>query len=442
MVFKKGILLLVVLMLFSISAYATVPNEESINILDFGANGYDSIEDTDAINNALKAAVKNNIKTVIVPKGEYIVSKTIDLPSNINLKGEENSVIKLIDNANANTILLRLKGGENNIIFGLTFDGNVENLIKTDTPFRSEALINQSNTSKKTTNVRIENCIIKNTYSRGIRLVKAHDVVIENNSFISVGFDNLSILGESKGIKIANNNFENGKSVAIKSYGGVSQISVTKNTINNFTHAVGDSKNNWSIGIEFTNNISDITCTDNIVKNIGDIGISISKVNKGLCKSNDITNIVNGQNNGLGLEIVQSNNITAIENSITNSSIKNAIIGRSTNVLYKNNYSELKEDVKGNKNIQHIEISSKQNMVTKDCEISNNIFKGGTRGILGGKAMGIDITDNLFYNNFVAIDYGYYGGGENIRIAGNDFEKNKELLRTKNMINLSYDIKK
>lgn len=438
---KKGILLLVILLLSSVGAYATGTKEESVNILDFGANGYDNIEDTGAINSALKAAVKSNIKSVIIPEGEYIIGKTIDLPSNINLLGKENSVFKLKDNLSANTILLRLKGGENNTISGLIFDGNVDKLVVTNTPFKSEALINQSNTSKKTNNIRIENCLIKNTYSRGIRLVKAYDVVVENNSFINVGFDNLSILGESSIIKINNNHFENGKSVAIKAYGGVNQISVINNTINNFTYAAGDSNNNWSMGIEFVKNASDITCLDNKIKNVGDMGISISGVNRGLCKNNEIANIVNGQNNGLGIEIVQSNDIIAIENSIINSSIKNAIISRSTNVTYNNNYSELKEDEKGNKNTQHIEISSKQNLVTQNCEISGNAFIGGTRGILGGKAKAINITGNRFYNNYTAIDYGYYGDGEDIKITDNDFDKNVNLIKTKNMINLICDVK-
>ena len=141
---------------------------------------------------------------------------------------------------------MRLKGGQNNVITGLTFDGNADNLVIEDTPFRSEALINQSNTSKKTSNVRIENCIIKNTYSRGIRLVKAYNVVIRNNSFVNVGFDNVSILGESANVKIENNRFEYGKSVAIKAYGGISKITVSDNYICNFTFLVIKTIGQWA----------------------------------------------------------------------------------------------------------------------------------------------------------------------------------------------------
>lgn len=420
---KKGILFLFSF-LFVCLIYYICLEKNSVILTKFLVKYKEQYDDTLMINNAIAYAVKSGKKNIIMLRGEYIISDTINLPSNINLLGRKNATLKLKDNVKANTILLRLNGGENNIISGLTFDGNVERLSVTDTPFKSEALINQSNTSKKTINIRIENCAIKNTYSRGIRLIKAYDVVVANNAFINVGFDNLSVLGISRGVNIINNNFKSGKSIAIKAYGGVSKINVTNNTIKDFTYAAGDSYNNWSMGIEFANNINDITCNDNIIKNIGDMGISISEVNKGLCQNNEISNIGNGQNNGLGLEIVQSNDITATENSIKNSSAKNAIISRSTNIIYTDNYSELEEDHKGNLNVQHIEISSKQDMVTQNCVIISNTFKGGTRGILGGKAIGLDIINNRFHNNYIAIDYGYYGGGENVRILYNAFLTN------------------
>ena len=411
---------------------------KTIKLSDFCQNIDGKNVYTNAFDNAIQFAVKNNKKNIIIDGGEYIIGKTIDLPSDINLIGKGNVVLKLKDNLKANTILVRLKGGQNNVITGLTFDGNADNLVIEDTPFRSEALINQSNTSKKTSNVRIENCIIKNTYSRGIRLVKAYNVVIRNNSFVNVGFDNVSILGESANVKIENNRFEYGKSVAIKAYGGVSKIAVSDNYINNFTFASGDKENNWSIGIEFTNKISDIVCTNNNVYNVGDMGISISKVNGGLCENNTVTDIYGGENNGLGIEIVQSTEVTVINNSIVNSSIKNAIISRSKNIVYRNNYSELSEDNKGNKNTQHIEISSKQNLITENCIIDGNTFVGGTRGILGGIAKEINICNNKFDDNYIAVDYGYYGGGENIKILDNKFIDNKEIIKTKDMINLVY----
>ena len=48
------------------------------------------------------------------------------------------------------------------------------------------------------------------------------------------------------------------------------------------------------------------------------------------------------------------------------------------NIVYRNNYSELSEDNKGNKNTQHIEISSKQNLITENC-ILTEYFASGTR---------------------------------------------------------------
>lgn len=59
----------------------------SINVLDYGATGDGSTDDTAAIQNAINAAVADN-KAVYFPNGTYIISDTIDLPNNITLFGE------------------------------------------------------------------------------------------------------------------------------------------------------------------------------------------------------------------------------------------------------------------------------------------------------------------------------------------------------------------
>jgi hypothetical protein len=59
----------------------------SINVLDFGATGNGTTDDTAAIQAAVNAGVAQN-KAVYFPNGTYIITSTINLPNNIALLGE------------------------------------------------------------------------------------------------------------------------------------------------------------------------------------------------------------------------------------------------------------------------------------------------------------------------------------------------------------------
>jgi len=62
----------------------------SINVKDFGAKGDGVSDDSEAILNAIDYAKNNNVKTVRIPNGRYIIKQSIDIPDKIVIVGDSN----------------------------------------------------------------------------------------------------------------------------------------------------------------------------------------------------------------------------------------------------------------------------------------------------------------------------------------------------------------
>ena len=96
------------------------------SVKDYGVVGDGITDDTISIQNALD---KSSGRRVYLPKGTYMVSETIEIPSNSHIFGDgENTVIKMKDNVGRDTTLMRTgKRGskrEHIIIRDMTLDFN------------------------------------------------------------------------------------------------------------------------------------------------------------------------------------------------------------------------------------------------------------------------------------------------------------------------------
>lgn len=96
------------------------------SVEDYGAVGDGVTDDTDSIQNALD---KSSARRIFFPKGTYMVSRTIEIPSKTHIFGEgENTVIKMKDNVGRDTTLMRTgKRGskrEHILIRDMTLDFN------------------------------------------------------------------------------------------------------------------------------------------------------------------------------------------------------------------------------------------------------------------------------------------------------------------------------
>ena len=135
-----------------------------VNVLNFGAKGDGSTDDSSAIQSALDYALAHKVKTVYFPKKTYLIKSCLYYYGNMILKFEHGASLKrgsdslryLLANDIAPTV--KKYGGNTNIrIVGATFDGNY-NYVTNASNDNKCTLLNTAHAS----NIIIENCIFKN----------------------------------------------------------------------------------------------------------------------------------------------------------------------------------------------------------------------------------------------------------------------------------------
>lgn len=135
-----------------------------VNVLNFGAKGDNSTDDSTAIQKALDYALANKVKTIYFPKNTYLIKSCLYYYGNMILKFEQGAVLKrgssalryLLANDIANTVTL-YNGNTNIQIIGATFDGNADYVTAANDNNKC-TLLNSGHAS----NITVENCTFKN----------------------------------------------------------------------------------------------------------------------------------------------------------------------------------------------------------------------------------------------------------------------------------------
>ena len=162
-----------------------------VSVKDFGAVGDGVTDDTAAI----QAALSSGLRCVMIPVGTFLISSALILPSGVSLIGQGCSTIKLKNNAApiptslVTTNTTNNARGSNVALVGLIFDANRENNIDHGTP---DGAGNQAQGWNGTLlavvalaymdGVRVENCIVKNSFGSGIWFVDCTDVLAAGNT--------------------------------------------------------------------------------------------------------------------------------------------------------------------------------------------------------------------------------------------------------------------
>ena len=106
----------------------------TVNVINYGANGNDTLDDTIAIQRALNTALSSDVPVkVVVPKGVYFIGspdsdtkRALRIYSNTTLELEEGAVMVRSRQA-PSTYIISMAGYQNIAIKGGTFDGNPTN---------------------------------------------------------------------------------------------------------------------------------------------------------------------------------------------------------------------------------------------------------------------------------------------------------------------------
>lgn len=219
-----------------------------VSVLDFGAKGDGSTDDTVSVQAGLDY-VRDNGGSLSFPKGTYLISETLTVSSNSCLIGERGQSILQMDNSFADgTSLLQTSTVtgtldtfeyENITFDGLTFDGNN----RTQTTYRGMVRIG------KTNGITFVNCQFKNHKYIMLSLLGCKNFKIQGNEFTAWGKDDVAAEGgaalyisnaddetTSKYGSVAENYFHDGEWSTI--YGFAQKCDFTYNTMINFKEGV------------------------------------------------------------------------------------------------------------------------------------------------------------------------------------------------------------
>lgn len=222
----------------------------SINVLDYGASGNGTDDNTTAFTNALTALSSGG--TLYIPAGTYIVNSQITVPyGNIKIEGEGigNTIVKIKANFTDQTDLFAFASLDNVEIKDITFNGNIDNQGITGATDNKQNAISLTGTSS---NYLITNCEFVDWGKDGIYIGSSSNkrISIIGNLFDNIRRDCVTIIGGEQ-ILVDGNHFYNGKDYAYPvTNAGVwieannsSQpthgVTVTGNTFKNMLSGVG-----------------------------------------------------------------------------------------------------------------------------------------------------------------------------------------------------------
>lgn len=357
-------------------------NYKSISL----ANFLDRTNNVD-LNEAIKYAIKNDIKKITIPEGTY----HIDRP--INLYGIKNIIISGVGDVTINYKV------QDNYVLNI---GNCEGIVIHNIKFKNKENKKTKNViycGTKSSFIRVTGCEFYKSTGEVIKLYNTSNVILDNNRFINSLSGCIQVLNTPKNIWIYNNYIENYSGVGIKIYSPKEYIGrnivIALNTISNPTI---DRKNNkYTIGIEIHENNKYILMLKNIINGSADMGISLSDTKNVICNQNIILNneILN-LSYGVGLEVVSSTYCIIKNNRIEGEfNRSNVFLDKSKKCILKRNIliGEKKYDYTNENYI--LEIDGKSN------QIISNIILNGTYGILSHPKAYL----NTYINNKVKSSY-------------------------------------
>ena len=411
-----------------------------------------NVKDFKSIDEIVELIKENNGGTLFFPKGEYIISKSIKLTSNMNIKGDNATLI-----ANECPAIKNISDGG-----GDDFEGN------------------------NMRNIIIEGLIIKNTvgtfseHKHLINLSAISELTIRSCKFIGWQGDAINIDGNAfvygllrhnKNITIENCYFDgvnknNRQCISVTSIDGlfVNNCHFTNSTNNSMPGAIDLEPNEEPV----QNTIKNVTIINNTFEDIGGNAgvISVLLPNSQDDMTNKSENITIQNNkikncNNCGIAITQKgntetsypNNIIVKDNFIIDCSVGFIVLGVNNAVIDNNVFKNVKHSYLGSSigNTKQVSALSFTNNRVLDCsrsgsgyflilesckdvDISNNIFKDigyvdETQGVciyIDNKAnvSDINIVNNIFKNTKNRITWYSVSCNSNSSILNLNFDSN------------------
>ncbi|WP_395761014.1 glycosyl hydrolase family 28-related protein [Bacillus sp. 3G2] len=382
-------IILIILAILSLNS----KHSKTYNVQKYDIIGDGNTDNTQAIQDLFDTIHTDNA-TVLFPKGNYIISAPIIITRPVTIIGE-NATLKLSPHFKSNEIgqgFFYANSIDNITINKLNFDGNKLNLLK-------DPINNFVTWFENTSHVTIENCSVTNLNGGGENLNTAFGFIgnshygkaigntvtnsgggavffqgkhseAKNNT--SIKLDDVALVANSTGaqdIVFKNNTVSDTKSGGIGIENGPSEITITDNTINNFTDGYG-------IGVLHLKDLSSpppkkITIKNNKINtNLGNNPCNAIAIERGeniLIEENSIQNVNNSNPHNNSIWISNTVKTTKISSNTLSKTAAHAMLIQSTEniVLSKNHINT--DDVGIFIALEHINSN-------KTLTVSNNII--------------------------------------------------------------------
>lgn len=427
---------------------------DEINIKQFGCKGDGQTDDSANLKIALNYANENNINSIFVPNGTYILNtqgsdqEIINLKSNQKLYGENNSILKLSPNntSGTNAIISTSQSilNKNIEISNLIIDGN-SGQISGSRNFSNICLWNVSNSKienvtslnslycgimvraletfkENCSNVIINNCIVENSKYIGIQSSFINNLIVSNNIVNNSGDNAIDIYG----------NFEN--DTANTSYNAI----VSNNNI----------FDSLKCGI-FIESIPYCNVYGNNMKKVRN-GIQINRINSGANNLSITDNILKGdysldqQNYGKnGIVIANNCYFINLQNNFIEDFFTAINCDNVSNINISNN------NFKNIADIYLIYLSKKNNALIRSKITNNSYFNNdgtapkkymtqsyGSASPYPSRFLGImefnynlrdfsTIDSNLYYKVIPLLNNSSWGGGARYALGNTDLWTNR-----------------
>lgn len=369
-----------------------------VNVKKFGAVGDGETDDTQAIQSAIDYCAANDVSTISLPAGEYVISEPLLISSSgLTFQGMQGSALKYQGEGTDRTYALINAQGtasdplENITIENITLDctgqiykggETLEDPTTTSPKPASHGL--QGFRAKFCKNVTIRGCKILDLYGDGIRIERCHSVIIDGNILNDVGGGNI-VSGGPTGY----DDFGDGI-VSFFSF----DVKITNNTVINTRTYLSTQANGYICGrsgLEFEYGLA----TDGIYTPDYDLFSDYSE-GTGLVMSN---NYVYGYTKGIHLEAGVRCLITSNTVMHCNVGSMNTISGKT--VIANNYFNQdnvgpaYQSGYDGYYGGVAISEYTNEDPARTNVEVNGNIFDGDTTGVHIGRSY-VSVNNNTF----------------------------------------------
>jgi hypothetical protein len=303
-----------------------------LNVLDYGATGDGTTNDSTAIVAAMTAASAAK-KSVFFPAGTYRLLTAIELLSDISFVGEPGSQIFFDPAMTVGTVIggtARAMYAQNksNITFeNLRFYSSATSVTKPIT------ICFENQTTLNIYNCQFDTFGDATYYAQGIILYGSSKVRIENSRFLDCSGDGAAFSNSCNNLVVTNSEFSDnsdwGLALSIGCYDAIIEGCLFKNNVSTATGAdrcrkiafIGNTMDTNEHGVrvaEFANTAEynqQITVVGNNITNVGVAGISIENLYSPFGLVSVSGNTITGSSNQ-GIRVINAANVSVIGNTI------------------------------------------------------------------------------------------------------------------------------